>query len=1164
MSEQKEVVVNKWVLFYQRQRENLARARAIKKGLIPRPIKPVETPEQIKEKEEKQRIKDRETYNKRIKSLKAARETKKVYAEIKRKYKPAKIPRKPIDNVKRYDVSFKVRYNVIDRSTGKLKTPTKTYDTSVKTAIKSPNIENLKVKNFLIEHAYKDLILSPYNDELDKQTIQLLSATLTPIINRPLTVANFVFDYEKFGTADQLGNYDMKNPCWYQFLTQNNIPSDEIINNLDLNKTHMLVSDLFKFVKKCNRSIYLVDLFNKIFCHYVQVDTHKPALFGLIANQHIYNITRPDLKKSIVRKAVMKSDNTKIKISNNIIQEERKAEILKTEDKREHMQLPEIVDMLALKDNCIYYDKTNNTKSKALTNDPLVDWLHAIIQTYKIIPENIKYVGSAIVSMTFKKRNITFWHNPAAAECLSICNTLKIKYTNQSIQALSKLIIVKADINRNNLMSKFNVETRKIFLSADYSHHLQCGGLNYRPNDAIKTLDDRWEAYDIKKCYSHVISTYKLPVLSEWDEIMPYSGSTNSSIVKNAFYFIKTTNILMRAYGWYVGHLVEYCLSDGLICLSDITHMIIPASSSGEFKKLVSSMHKAKLTDHAKLLTNAAIGALAQRDNEIKESIFTQSVDEACYYRLNYNSQIRAINVPIDDLKNKSLVNGENPILYKVDQKVKQIYSESAKPAYVAICQIAFMLVHKLYKTILENDKKAKLLCLHVDCVYIQRSNKKVLKIENCLTNAKSHDNIGYIRRDPKIPDEFKQLENKCFSSEYDYVLPDYKDEEIKEWDETEARRLYNKYESCLVLGEAGTGKTKLLTTWRDEALKTYKKNQVVTLAYTNSAVNGNIKGITLHNMFGIKLGIKKTKTELKRSIIDNIKVCFIDEVSLVPAHIYNYILLLKRIGVKIYIFGDFNQIAPIEDVKRDYENSIVLKQLTSYNRVILTHNYRSDSQYVKICRTGAFPEGYFIRNNEAHNEYDKFNIARYRDICNDINKKCADIYGKHGENGSRLIININNRKLSIYKNQFYEVINKDEKKIKQLFVDDAVERVIIDWDALIRCSGLGYCTTVEKSQGLTIKEKYTIYNYNIFDLPHRYVALTRTSNKDLVRVDMRNSAAIYKIVDKNGKITDIKFKDTTEYKFLSEVDRKNRLEFVLYTVDDLPNILRRYINLCV
>ena len=859
------------------------------------------------------------------------------------------------------------------------------------------------------------------------------------------------------------------------------------------------------FVKSCNRSIYLIDLCQNTFAKHINEKTegkHQPAIYGLIANSHVYNITDKDLRTSITQRGI------KNKVQNMIKAEAKQK--MKDNDKREHKELPNVVDLALLEDNHIYYNSTNDDDN---VENPLLKWMYEIIRVHRTVPKKIKFVGQTITSMTWK--NITLWHNKHSKKCIAICFTLKMKYRNQSIQTLSKVVMEKLKINRVNLLSRYNHDVRKIFNASNEETMVRCGGLNYRPLNVERKDCPNMQAYDINKCYSYIASTYKLPVITIWDHVEPFSGK----IEKSAFYYVENHNMLMQSYGWYIGHLVDHCLLEGLIAKKDIKFMIIPSNTCDEFRKLVSGVHSLGLGAYAKNIVNIAIGALAMKDSKTINSIYTTSLDEANYYRCMFNSNI-VVSPAIQD---------NNCTLYRIDNKINSICLESGKPAYVSIVQIGYMLIHKVYKAILSQDIGAKLLNIHVDCVYVERSNipkNADLNLTNALTKQKSKDNIGFIRRELKLPEKISELKMDKYNVQYKHCFNDYSDwkiEEIKQWNSLDAIEICKKYpEGLLVVGAAGCGKSEMLKAFKKHFLTKFREEQIMTVGFTNSCMNGNIQGRTLHNLFGIGIANSNEAATVsyKKHLIDDIKICLVDEISMVPGYMYSYLLLLKQLGVKLFIFGDFRQIPPIEAVKRDYENSIVLKQLCNSNKLKLTHNYRSDTKYVAVCDSGRFDFDYFVRNNDM-STLDKFNIARYNDVCSSVNDKCALIYGLKGCDGSRLIINRTIRKLNIYKNQFYEVINKETKTIKQLFVDNAVERVIDDWELLLSKSSLGYCCTVEKSQGLTVRENYTIYNFEKYEDNHKYVALTRTSNPNNVRIDGHKTGIIYKICKKKAKRAD-------------------------------------------
>ena len=146
----------------------------------------------------------------------------------------------------------------------------------------------------------------------------------------------------------------------------------------------------------------------------------------------------------------------------------------------------------------------------------------------------------------------------------------------------------------------------------------------------------------------------------------------------------------------------------------------------------------------------------------------------------------------------------------------------------------------------------------------------------------------------------------------------------------------------CLILGNAGTGKTyllnKLVATLNEDG------NNIKRLAPTNvSALL--INGETLDSFVNGGKKINKYK---------NLKYIFVDEVSMMKELFYQILLSLKLAypDIKFIISGDFNQLTPVKDrVANIYEKSRCLYELVDGKKLVLTQCKRSDDVLFNICK---------------------------------------------------------------------------------------------------------------------------------------------------------------------------------------------------------------------
>jgi hypothetical protein len=193
---------------------------------------------------------------------------------------------------------------------------------------------------------------------------------------------------------------------------------------------------------------------------------------------------------------------------------------------------------------------------------------------------------------------------------------------------------------------------------------------------------------------------------------------------------------------------------------------------------------------------------------------------------------------------------------------------------------------------------------------------------------------------------------------------------------------LYIDGKSALITGSAGFGKTYLLQQFHSLLLDSGLK--VSRVAFTNIAAH-RIDGTTIHKYFHIYNENKKASDHIFSYVKDD--VLLVDEISMVPEFLYEYILRFKT-RKQVFLFGDFKQCPPVEDdmlgedgfkirgKSRDYFNSELLKRAADHNHYELRTIRRHDAAFAVACRD--------------------LDIAVIREMINPMQaKEIADIYGK-------------------------------------------------------------------------------------------------------------------------------------------------------------------------
>jgi len=382
----------------------------------------------------------------------------------------------------------------------------------------------------------------------------------------------------------------------------------------------------------------------------------------------------------------------------------------------------------------------------------------------------------------------------------------------------------------------------------------------------------------------------------------------------------------------------------------------------------------------------------------------------------------------------------------------------------------------------------------------------------------------------------------------------------------------------ALVMGEAGTGKTELARAMDDISEHNRKLYRWVRLFYkltqpsscyqlcedwrdtnpvyirkyapTNKACN-NIKGKTLHKGLGLRFKIEDpilsddeeeeddepAPVDYMEKIVDSmagdpnknkprIDIILIDEISMIGGEVWSALNYIKlRIPtIKFILCGDIlRQLPPVKEEDREFESSLVIKELTDHNKINLHYNFRRQGNQNELWEDWSIhPERFIETSADAAPIRDRnlcFTNKKRKEIIDKVQDsrphalllECKNIKDFNSDKGQQKILAIDLNtpliarksmsKLGVAKNEIWRVknINKKKKILTLKFKDK--EDIEIEFKDCIKWFLSAYCITIHKSQGDTYKDEYTIHQWGMLsgDTPFkrrlRYVAQSRSTN---------------------------------------------------------------------
>ena len=257
------------------------------------------------------------------------------------------------------------------------------------------------------------------------------------------------------------------------------------------------------------------------------------------------------------------------------------------------------------------------------------------------------------------------------------------------------------------------------------------------------------------------------------------------------------------------------------------------------------------------------------------------------------------------------------------------------------------------------------------------------------------------------------------------------------------------------------------------------------------------------------KIDYKLIKSYIKQGVTHLI----IDEISMIPSWIWNILAhMIHDYGFIIIGAGDWGQLPAVKEDHIDFENSWIVKYVFDYHLYRLIYVWRTeDEELLKDTRA--------IRNGGTI-DYSTYTAQEYptalchsNDAVDAINKKWNEYYAKqhtktqivNGFDNIKYIL-YQGLKMLAYKTHKQRLFKNSQQFILEEWTDNTLTLKqtkgkqagrIIDIDIKYSVSFKpGYAMTIHKSQGQTIRENYSIYEYKDMKQKMLYVAMTRATKK--------------------------------------------------------------------
>jgi len=860
--------------------------------------------------------------------------------------------------------------------------------------------------------------------------------------------------------------------------------SYESLNNIlknfedeDCSITGVDTLQIMKFCMKHKISMYALNDDDKVFKIYQITDKngrnrHAPSMMFKLSNNHFYPIP-DDKKKSFLKTISIANSSSDLIITH-----------------------------------------TNNTKVKQPINniiilentEPMTE-LGKLINDNKI-PSNIKMIDKNINSFNWKNNQYSINQNVELTKELT--ETMGIEYNGQSLGGLIGKII--EETIKVLPKSSHNPEVFNNLLIAKKDRAF--GGLLQEVNHIL--LDNpNTTAFDITKCYTSVMYN----PIEDWikldfnDNMEIYNEGDN---IELGLYLVETEDTtLFKKSNIYSSSIIKKAMEETIEF--KITHKLVSKGKENKvlFKSVIDKIVEYSDNDNEKykLLINMLSGILGKSKSSYSYCFINKCVE-----------QIFNIISTYEKLDKKIFINkipNTEYFLYGIDNDV--VLSETNIPMYIQILDQANIKVYDMIK-----EMGGVLIGRKVDCAIIHYPNGKPEEVPEA--SALKGLEWGSIRSCsiPKM-DYVEDFKEKSFKFNNNWI--DYNIKDSDDWKKIMNIMVDNR--GLLLQSDAGNGKSYVAK----NISKTL--SNVKCIAPTNKAAL-NIKGSTIHKFIALNEEGNISKKKLE-TIQKKYKYIIVDEISMITKELWERLVLLKQAtGITFLLIGDQKQLPPVEDENiEDYFNHPAVKYLTNNKRNILTirkrfderlYNYLKDVNHLDLSLFGVkkTTRNICYKNetrkyiNKKWNNKLKPELGSYLELKEDPKDDYTQDMYIYIELPVIARKTIDKGEVCV-NNETFEVINYDNESIylgtTRPNDDGEPEPHLIDINIndFIGMFSMNYCSTTHKSQGETIDEDFTIYEWEIMSEKCKYTALSRARKPEQVYIQY--DPKTYKKLIKNKEI---------------------------------------------
>ena len=811
----------------------------------------------------------------------------------------------------------------------------------------------------------------------------------------------------------------------------------------ELLKIGVNTEEIMRFCEAHRIPMYAIDDNEKTFKQYIPDIPNKkcPAMIFRLSNKHFYPVQNKSKIQSIIQAT---------SIINNI----------DSDMVRDTFQIAVSDDIKDVKDVQFVED----------INRQLLDTIKA-----GKIPERITLKKKDLIGFSYG--NETFVTNENIDLVKMLCSNMKIEYNGQGVGTLLIEMVKQATGDERIPKSTHNQYVYKTLLDARKDR----ARIGWTTNTQYNKED--LTAWDIIKCYSSCMyepseEWIQVDYNDTWEE---YDGS-----LKLGIYYVKTNDTtLFKKSGYYSTCIIKKAIQEDIDFSIDKQ---LVSSNSNKKDYLTKIIDKVLLysngdTSISKLVINLMSGMLGQSEKEGSRVKISNDIDQIFNFLDKYHHLDKGIMI--------NRIADTDYYMFGFNQKVT--LNESNIPMYIQVVDESNIKLYDMVKKM-----GGVLVGQKVDCAVVYGSTKE----------ANDTEWGGYTSCEVPTLTRTETIDGVDFTT--DRAWNDYKRFRLNDSDKwQEIMNVLVSKKGLLLQASAGNGKT-----YTAKMIAKSLGKGVKILAPTNKAAL-NIGGSTIHKF------LKMTKEgyispKLLKLVKERYQYIIVDEISMITKDLWKRLCLLKQeTDITFLLLGDEKQCPPVEDEKiDDYFNHPAVKYICNYNKNVLNVRKRYDEKLYNVLEdvdsvnVDDFPLletprniCYYNRTRIHVNKLWNDKLKKDGDLFipeNVLDEYTQDMYVYEGmpiiakktkhDGGELLFANSETFTIGDIDTEYISMYNErpDENGEKEMYVYACPISEFREYFLM------NYCSTTHKSQGETIVENFTIYDWKAMCKKIKYTTLSR------------------------------------------------------------------------